>query len=98
MIGTTDLNETIKSLMEQKESIILEQLSELISRGLLVVEETSPVLVRKHNPEGLYGVELKQAVRLVLKDQEYIEKLEAKVAELEGCIKEQARYINNSSQ
>lgn len=60
-------------LLFQKEQILMEQLNELISRDLLVVEETEPVLVREFNSNK---VSLKQSVRLTLKDKEYIIKLE----------------------
>lgn len=69
---------------EQKEKIILEQLNELISRGLLVVYETQPMLVQTLrdplSPEP--RVEIVSAIKLVLKDQEYIEKLEAENKDL----------------
>lgn len=72
----------IKEISKQKEKIILDQLNERISRNLLVVE-TQPVLIHNIDPDTREPkVELKQQVRLVLKDQEYIEKLENENREL----------------
>jgi len=77
----------IKSLMEdvipeierQKEALLLEQLNELVKRNLLVIEQTQPILVRDECSDG---VVLRQSVRLVLKDQEYIQQLEKENKEL----------------
>lgn len=67
-------------LWSQGETLVLSQLGELVTRGLLVIEKTQPVLTQEPGP----GCNLKvsQAVRLVLKDREYIEKLEGENADL----------------
>ena len=57
----------------QKEAIIFGQLKEIISRGLLVIVEGAPTLVRDMASNS---VEYKQSITLQLKDQEYIVKLE----------------------
>ena len=77
------LSTITKDLMQQKEDIILEQLNELVSRGLLVVESTRPVLVQdsRFDLNAPYKITLQQKVKLVLKDQEYIKKLEKENAE-----------------
>lgn len=62
-----------KDLIAQKENILLEQLNDLISRGLLVIEETQPTLVRDYLTDKII---LQQSVKLTLKDKEYILKLE----------------------
>jgi len=73
-ISENKIQEVFKSLSEQKEKILLDQLEELVSRGLICVEETQPVLVETIAGPRKYV--LKQAVRFILKDQEYIEELE----------------------
>ena len=57
----------------------MEQLNDLISRRLLVVVMGQPTLVRYENSDR---VELRQTCQLVLKDKEYIEKLEKENTEL----------------
>lgn len=61
------------SFARQKESVILEQLNDLISRDLLVVQEGPQSLVRDLESDK---ITIQQSIRLVLKDKEYIEKLE----------------------
>ena len=85
--STTDYTNTlIKNVLKQQEQIILEQLGELIDRKLLVLESTQPVLTTHYEPGGKTVLKLDQACRLVLKDQEYIEKLEKENAELKDII------------
>lgn len=95
---TEDLTmEIVKGLMKQKEAIIFEQLQELISRGLLVVEETEPVLVCSESFTHSYPeIKLMQSVKLKLKDQEYVEKLEARVKELEKLLTTIQQTVNDS--
>lgn len=73
------LNDVIPEIERQKEALLLEQLNELVKRDLLVIEQTQPVLVRDSASDGLV---FRQSVRLVLKDQEYIQKLEKENKEL----------------
>jgi len=90
MIDATNkmLQEVITDIAKQQENLILEQLGELITRGLLVVEKTEPVLTGGwERDRDKYTVKLEQKIRLVLKDQEYIEKLEAENAEYKDLIK-----------
>lgn len=68
----------LKKSMRQKELYIFRQLKELINRGLLVVNEGETVLTR--NLENS-AIEYSQTIELVLKDQEYIERLEKELAE-----------------
>tara|TARA_R110000851_G_scaffold261755_2_gene414288 strand:+ start:209 stop:526 length:318 start_codon:yes stop_codon:yes gene_type:complete len=77
------VQDLVKKAAKHKELLILEQLNELISRDLLVVEETQMMLVR-HQDSNDIG--MSQKVRLVLKDQEYIESLESKIADLEDKV------------
>jgi len=64
---------------KQIDESILGQLNDLISRGLLVVEQKSPVLVQD---SGSSQIRITTFIRLKLKDQEYIEKLELENKEL----------------
>ena len=66
-------------LARQQDALLMTQLNELVSRGLLVIEKTQPTFVQSINSDA---VEIRQQIRLVLKDQEYIQKLEQEVKEL----------------
>ena len=71
-------SEILQKSMRQKELSIFRQLKELISRGLLVVNEGDVVLTRNMESSA---IEYSQTIELVLKDQEYIEKLEKELVE-----------------
>lgn len=88
---TIDINEITKALSLQKDNIILNQLSDLVSRGLLVVEETQPVLVKEDHSDNII---LKQQVRLTLKNIEYIEKLEKENSELKLLLSKMNELAN----
>tara|TARA_R110000868_G_scaffold82953_1_gene233988 strand:+ start:219 stop:491 length:273 start_codon:yes stop_codon:yes gene_type:complete len=77
------LSEIMADLGKQQESIILDQLNDLVKRGLLVVESTQPVLVRNYNQDK---ITVQQSIRLTLKDKEYIEKLEKENSEYKDLI------------
>lgn len=79
------LTEVMKDLNQQTEDMILEQLGMLVSRGLLVIEKGPMTIVEAYRPA--FGpdpmkLEMRQSVRIVLKDQEYIKKLEDENEEL----------------
>lgn len=78
---TTHMLKTVQDIMSQKESIILNQLNDLISRGLLVVEEGTSVLTYSEHSSK---IELNQSINLKLKDQDYIEQLERENKELKA--------------
>lgn len=78
--------ELMTQVLKQQENLILEQLGELLTRKLLVVEATQPVLTSEYDVSGKYTLELKQAIRLKLRDQEYIENLEKENKELKEII------------
>jgi len=75
------IQQVAKKSAKARDIVILEQLSELINRGLLIVEEReSPrlsVSQRADRPLGEVQLDIRNDIRVVLKDQEYIEKLEA---------------------
>jgi hypothetical protein len=75
----SNITHLVEKLSAKREEVLLEQLNELVARGLLVVELGPMTLVQEFN--GQVGV--RQEVRLVLKNQEYVESLEKKVADLE---------------
>lgn len=81
--------EVSREAAKQTESLIMEQLNELISRGLLVIEMTKPMIVHDQNTAKIC---LHQGVRLLLKDQEYVEKLENE----NRAMKEQLEQINKA--
>lgn len=62
-----------REFMEKKQALILEQLGDLVSKGLLVIQEVQPVLVKDDSSNK---ITLQGAIRLTLRDKEYIEKLE----------------------
>jgi hypothetical protein len=80
------VTKAVINLAEQKEKYILQQLSELVSRGLIVIEETQPILVRGVQLVDQTTIELRmeQSVRLVPKEFEYIKKLEKENEELKA--------------
>ena len=61
----------------------MHQLSDFISRGLIEVQVVGSQFVRCADSSG---VEYREAVRLVLKDKEYIEKLEKENSEMKALI------------
>lgn len=67
------INEITKQISEKQNDLLMEQLNDLVSRGLLIIEHTQPVLVRSISEDK---IELRQAIKLTLKDKEYIIKLE----------------------
>jgi len=73
---------------KQKEKIILDQLSELLNRGLLVWEEGEEMLTcdRDFRFPDKHIVTLRCSGRLVLKEKEYVEKLEAENKSLKEVI------------
>lgn len=81
----TYVNDILQDLARQKDQLIIDQLGDLLQRGLLVIESTQPVLVESYDPShNKNKIELKQSVKLVLKDKEYIERLEKENAELKA--------------
>jgi hypothetical protein len=84
MFNTNDLNSVASDLCretaKQTEDIILDQLNEFISRGLIVVEKGPMTLI---HDSYLDKITINQSVSLKLKDQEYIEKLEGQIKDLE---------------
>lgn len=81
------ISEIAMDIAKQKENLILESLGDLVTKGLLIIEQTEPVVVGQWNYEqGKYIVSLKQKINLALKDKEYIQKLEKENQELRNQI------------
>jgi hypothetical protein len=79
---TSILDQTLelaKSAAESRQAAIVEQLNEFILRGLIVVEVKGGSLYKLPHSNT---IEYRETVKLVLKDQEYIETLEAEIAQL----------------
>lgn len=91
------VTEAYKEAAKQTEEMILKQLNELIKRELLVIEETHPVLVSSFHSAGFAEIEVRmeRSVRLVLKDQEYIEQLEDKIQGLEQQLEQANTKLTN---
>lgn len=74
--------ELATKVAKQTEAAIVEQLQELVSRGLLELQVTQPTFTMNDDGKLHYS----QQCRLLLKDQEYIEKLEAENEKLKTKI------------
>ena len=74
MMEIRSASDVAAHVAKETESLILAQLNEHISRGLIVIEQTQPQFVSHvDNPNK---IEIRMSVRLKLKEQEYIERLE----------------------
>lgn len=87
--------DALKEIAEQRETLVMEQLNELISRGLLVVEQGPMSLM-----QDLVSTKIlvAQQVRLVLKDQEYIQKLEVENKSLKQRLDAIANAVGGSNE
>ncbi len=73
-------------------SAILKELNDLVSRGLLVIELGEGALV--HDYSRANSLQYCQKVKVVLKDKEYIEKIEAENKELKDKINALQEAVN----
>lgn len=91
------LDKVAREASKQKESVLLEQLGDLVKKRLLVIEETEPMLVKTSISEDSqdFKFEMVQSFRLVLKDQEYVEQLEDKIQGLEQQVELLHKKLNN---
>lgn len=90
----TTASEVAREMAKQSEAIILSQLQELVSRGLLVIKQTEPVLVQDPFSPNPYQFTMQMKVRLRLKDQEYIEGLEKKIAAIKKHMDHPMKDLN----
>lgn len=79
----TSISKVLDEFVKEQEHIILDQLNDLIKRGLLVIESTKPTLVQNADSDK---ISVQQSIRLTLKDIDYIEKLEKENQELKEKI------------
>jgi len=87
-------HEIISKLAQKQEMVLNDQLNELISRGLIVVETLQPVMTQRFDEiSNSYKVEVSAAVRLVPKEFEYIKKLEEENRELRETIKKIKEFV-----
>lgn len=80
MISGFDFHELVKGIEKKTEMGIILGLEDLIQKGLLVMEMGPLAMVT--DPTNPYKLEVKRSVRLVLKDKEYIAKLEGELEQL----------------
>ncbi len=95
--GLTEVGDLLKTVSKNTEDIMLEQLEDMLKRGVLVVEKSEPVLIQDAQTQK---VTVQQKIKLTLKDKEYIERLEGEVRTLTyrlDCIKS-AFYGNEDSE
>lgn len=90
-LQTKPFTDLAHRIAKSREDCILDQLNDFISRGLIEVQVIGSEFVRAADSNN---VEFREAVRLVLKDKEYIEKLEKENAELKEYKKQVMRILN----
>jgi hypothetical protein len=95
MLNTTTkvLHEISEKTAKATESLVLNQLNDFVSRGLIVIEKGPMTMMQ--TPFGT--VEFKQSVNLVLKDREYIEKLENELSNALDIIHKLSDYSGDHS-
>lgn len=91
MFQTNYLQKIVEKVSKAREETIMDQLNDFISRGLIEVQIIGSQFVRSADSNNVVFTE---SVRLVLKDKEYIEKLEKENAELKEYKKEILRLLN----
>ncbi|HLD91227.1 MAG TPA: hypothetical protein VI911_09470 [Patescibacteria group bacterium] len=82
----------VEEAMKTEQSLILEQLTDLVSRNLLVIESTQPVIIQDCCSNKLT---IQKKIKLTLKDKEYILKLEEENKELRSIIKNLTISLTN---
>jgi len=86
-----------RDLLQQKETILMTQLSNLVREGVLLIEETETVLVQDFNPTDPLSqpkITLRQAVRLTWRGEEVLESYRKKVERMEKAINELREALN----
>lgn len=88
----------LNAMAKKMDTEIVNQLSELVKRGVLVIQSTQPVLVQELNDmTGETEIKLSAAISLVPKELEYIQKLEAEIVELKRVVeslKDELQYAD----
>lgn len=79
MFNQSYMQETLKDLLSQKESILLAQIGQLITDGVLVVQEGEPYFFRDSTSDKIL---YKQSIKILSKESEVIDALKAENAKL----------------
>jgi len=83
-VNSTDLvRHLMEKVSEDTDKKLMQQLNWLVSRGLLVAELGPMMIVQEAHS---LNIRVEQTVELVLKDKEYIEKLEDEIKELRKVV------------
>lgn len=84
----TDIaSDLAKRVAQATEHSILEQLNDFVSRGLIEIQTTGPTFVQVEDiTRPTHRIEVRQTVRLVLKDKDYIVQLEKENAKLKEIL------------
>jgi hypothetical protein len=77
------VSEVGSEIARQTEQTLMHQLNEFISCGLIEIESSQPLFVREQDSDN---VTIRTAVKLKLKDQDYIESLERQIKELNDLV------------
>jgi hypothetical protein len=92
--GVMNGSDVIRDVMQQSQQIILDQLGDLVKKGLLVVHSDGPMLAREIDPSSdSYKFKLVGSVRLELKDQGYIQKLEQENKEMRELLEQMQALV-----
>lgn len=84
------LRQLTSKVAKAREETIMHQLNDFISRDLISIEVMGGTFVRMADSNA---IEYRESVRLVLKDKEYIEKLEKENAGMKEWIEEMKKLI-----
>lgn len=83
-INDSYLQKLIPELLEQHEAYILDQLTDLIDKGILVVENDGPFMLFQESTHARFRIS--KPLKFTVKDKEYIERLEKENAELKAAV------------
>jgi hypothetical protein len=83
------LSDSVHTGIEQN---VIRQLNDFIKRDLIVLQMGPMTMVRCENTDE---IEVRQSVELLLKDREYIEKLEAEIETLKSWKERVERLLNH---
>jgi len=75
------MRKLIDDLYKQQEELLLTSIKDLVTSGLLIIEKTPLQIFQSPDSDG-YKLEFKEGIRLVVKDKDYIKKLETENKEL----------------
>lgn len=88
------VNDTARALIQKRNEVLGEQLNLLIRQGILIIEETQPVLVQEPTPHGVV-VKVQMSVDLKVRDQERLQELVRENEELKDRIVELTEILHN---